>query len=175
MPKQAEYHLLPVGHDMRLCVWDAQQLHHYSQPVFPLIMLLRNCSLIDILSVDGKASEIGVKQCIVSLTSCEPLVIEHVISKILLTAWGHKMRSHCAASQSTHCYNLLSIYSSDNFTEHVQCSPLAIDNGGSLIVNMQHHSRTVFVMNHCLEAYNYCDDIPIVIYAIKYICSKIRL
>ena len=87
------------------------------------------------------------------------------------------MRSHCAASQSTHCYNLFSIYSSDNLTEHVQCSPLAIDNGGSLIVNMQHHSQTVFVMNHCLEAYNYCDMtypllyMPLNIFAVRLDCN----
>jgi hypothetical protein len=50
--------------------------------------------------------------------------------------------------QNECCCDLHSICSSDNFAENVQSHLLAIDHGGSLVVNIQYHSQTVFVMNH---------------------------
>jgi hypothetical protein len=49
-------------------------------------------------------------------------------------------RIHIAMTYSLFIHEIIS-------QKHVQGSPLAIDNGGSpLVVNMQYHSQTVFVM-----------------------------
>ena len=105
-----------------------------------------------------------------SLTSLNHSMVK-VCDKILLllTAWG-EMRYDCTALQNKHCYDLLPIHSWDNFTENVQPHPLAIDNGGSLVINMQYHSQTVFVMNHSqgLQLPWYSCDIPTVVEVIKF-------
>ena len=59
------------------------------------------------------------------------------------------MRFDCTDSLNEQCCDLHSIWPSDNFADNMQSHLLAIDHdhGSSLVVNIQYHSQTVFVMN----------------------------
>ena len=60
---------------------------------------------------------------------------------------GHEIRFDCTVLLNDQSSDLHSIFPSDNFVDNVESHLLAIDHGSSLVVNIQHHSQTVFVMN----------------------------
>ena len=96
---------------------------------------------------------------------------------LLLTAWESwdlEIWLHCLTEWTIG--DLLSICPSDNFVDNVHWSHLlAIDHRSSLVINIQYHSQTVFVMNQYWGLQLLWYHIPTVVQDIKSICSMIRL